>query len=975
MNSSNDLSDSADSKSGERSLSDVRPYSPISGPETVINPEGRPDSGHPAEPFAQVADPSAWNILFPSGMESDAEYKDPAGLRLAHFEIEHRIRAGGMGAVFLARDISLNRPVALKIMPPRQSLSGPAIKRFRNEAQSAALLDHENIARAYFVGEDKGLHFIAFEFVAGTNIAELIRQHGKLPIDDALNYTLQVASALLHISERGVVHRDIKPSNIIITPKGRAKLVDMGLARNENREGSADLTVAGTTLGTFDYISPEQAKDPRIVDVRSDIYSLGCTLYHMLTGEPPYPEGTMLQKLLDHQGKDAPNPADKNPKISDDLAAIVSKMMASDPQRRYQTAEELMRDLMLVAGTMGLRSLSPEGLVWLSSRPKSAPIWERHLPWMLTVASLVLLVFLASMFPDLHGNRSRNERTVSSSNDDNSTDGNPSIDETPNSENPTEKQTPPGEIAQSTRDDGQNPNGGPAANDPHISENSQSDKTETDGENRVSVPKETIRRGTEIGSLLPNDSAPGGLVPAPKSGITEPGLSPPRNLTTELDQVAIKGIGPSLLAPSSPGRSTDSREAPNKLKTTAESSVQEREEVFIVQGIDGASDQRYRSLEAACTDATDGSKILLRFSGVRVEDRPIRIQGKRITIRAAEGFQPTLKLSPDALPATGYRTRMISVTGGSLELANVNLVLDVNDQFQSETWTLFALDKPESIQLERVTITVLGPGRRRAASVFEVVAGSRTDFNSDMTNPNDGARRPLELKIVQSLVRGKCDLLSIRGPAAMRVSIDESLLALGPNGTVARIAGNMYEPEYGDLFELTLNHVTALVGDGVLRMESDTVPHRLIPVQVYANNNIISGSQESPLIAMSGKAAALDFRKILRWNGKYNYYDRIDELWTIDAPSTGDNPRTLRFADWQDNASIDEVDAHNEAIYWNRLWADLPTESLRPGDVALDPTAPENPAVKGTATGSDAGAKLLALPAPPNLRILGDAQE
>src|SRR5690606_6910543 len=156
-----------------------------------------------------------------------------------------------------------------------QSRDRAAVLRFQNEARAAARLDHENIARVFYIGEDRGLHFIAFEYVTGQNVRDAIIRAHRLRVADAVNYALQIASALRHTSAAGVVHRDIKPSNIIIAPNGRAKLVDLGLARKIASESMGDLTVAGTTLGTFDYISPEQAKDPRSVDVRSDIYSLG----------------------------------------------------------------------------------------------------------------------------------------------------------------------------------------------------------------------------------------------------------------------------------------------------------------------------------------------------------------------------------------------------------------------------------------------------------------------------------------------------------------------------------------------------------------------------------------------------------------------------------------------------------------------------------------------------------------------------
>src|SRR5205814_4157806 len=211
------------------------------------------------------------------------------------------IGIGGMAAVIHARDTQLDRIVALKILPPEMAADPEIIRRFHQEARAAAKLDHENIARVFFCGEDQGLHFIAFEYVEGENLRALLERRGRIPVPEAIPYMLQIATGLAHASQRGVVHRDIKPSNVIIAPNGRAKLVDMGLARSLSPHADDGLTQSGMTLGTFDYISPEQALEPREADVRSDIYSLGCTFYHVLTGQPPVPEGTAAKKLYHHQ--------------------------------------------------------------------------------------------------------------------------------------------------------------------------------------------------------------------------------------------------------------------------------------------------------------------------------------------------------------------------------------------------------------------------------------------------------------------------------------------------------------------------------------------------------------------------------------------------------------------------------------------------------------------------------------------------
>ncbi len=280
-----------------------------------------------------------------------------AGQTLGHYALTEFVGGGGMGAVFRAHDTMLNRTVAVKVLAPNQSRDEDTLRRFQNEAQSAARLDHEHIGRVHYVGEDRGWHYIVFEFIEGENLRDYVDQHGPLSLADTLKYLDQLGTALDHASGREVVHRDIKPSNVIITPEGRAKLVDMGLARLHQVEApQEDLTASGVTLGTFDYISPEQARDPRVADVRSDLYSLGCTLYYMLTGQPPFPTGTVLQKLLQHQADEPTDPRQVRDDLPAELIAILSKLMAKQPAQRYQTAHALVEDVHRLIQKLGLPS-------------------------------------------------------------------------------------------------------------------------------------------------------------------------------------------------------------------------------------------------------------------------------------------------------------------------------------------------------------------------------------------------------------------------------------------------------------------------------------------------------------------------------------------------------------------------------------------------------------------------------------------
>ena len=322
------------------------------------------------------------------------------GDRIGHFELVEYVGGGGMGRVYRAVNTRLARTVALKVLPPDQATDPDAMQRFQNEAQSAARLDHDNVARTYYVGEDRGLHYIVFEFIEGVNIRLLVERKGPLPVAEAISYTIQVAEALAHADARQVVHRDIKPSNVLITPEGRVKLIDMGLARLRQTDASgADLTASGVTLGTFDYISPEQARDPRVADVRSDIYSLGCTLFFMLAERPPFPEGTVLQKLLQHQGDQPPDIRQFRPDVPDELKRVLGKMMAKSPRHRYASAAELVADLVGLAEEIGLRPMIAASRIWLKPPDEpQASLFHRILPWTASAAALLLIVLLLHVF-------------------------------------------------------------------------------------------------------------------------------------------------------------------------------------------------------------------------------------------------------------------------------------------------------------------------------------------------------------------------------------------------------------------------------------------------------------------------------------------------------------------------------------------------------------------------------------------------
>ncbi len=257
-----------------------------------------------------------------------------------------QLGAGGMGAVYLARDRTLDRTVAVKVLPARSVSDSSAIQRFQREAKALAKLSHQNIVQAYDSGEDQGRHFLVMEHVEGTDLKRLLAAQPRIPPTVAADYIYQAALGLEHAHSRGLVHRDLKPSNLLLTPEGCVKILDLGLARFlQDQVGDATLTREGVGMGTPDYMAPEQFHDARNVDARSDIYSLGCTLYHLLTGGVPFPGSSLSDKFAAHESSQPTPVEDLCPGIPAGLAMVVTRMMAKRPADRFQTAREVAEAL------------------------------------------------------------------------------------------------------------------------------------------------------------------------------------------------------------------------------------------------------------------------------------------------------------------------------------------------------------------------------------------------------------------------------------------------------------------------------------------------------------------------------------------------------------------------------------------------------------------------------------------------------
>ncbi len=772
------------------------------------------------------------------------------GKQLDHFQVEQMVGGGGMGAVFRGRDLRLDRIVAIKVIPASKR-DAETLRRFRLEAQSAARLDHPNIARVYYVGEAEQWNYIVFEFIDGINIRDIVDMEGPLSVDDAVFYTRQVAEALEHAHERNVVHRDIKPSNVLVTPLGIAKVVDMGLARDTSLDKStADATASGVTLGTFDYISPEQARNPRDADVRSDLYSLGCTLFFMLTGNPPFPEGTALQKLLNHGSQPPPDPRAWREDVSDQLFQIIMKLMAKRPIDRYQRPLDLINDLLLLAEAEELTRSRTPGTVMLTPTIAQRSLLESNLPWMVALAFLLGSTLWLQSVQSISGSFSIPAATFKNSRplDRVTPTQDLPVGESSSSIPPTTSTASIAELA--ARESlavpvpVQTPNGSRQTSD-LATLTTPTEASITTGSQRSTEPNST---GKEVSSLLP------------KSDV--------RELADATGLVANAEAG---------------REKSTELMRTVTSLVVSEKPPAGIDREAWAS-----SLGGALRRAEIETDIrTIEISGRIVVDSPLRISRSDLLIRPAAlprqaASTATLEFASQLISRLQPGESLIEIGERTLQCLDVNFEWLSPPEAVGPEVSLFGLSGGGKLDLDGCRITAKGTARGINTYVVSVAESSKTGLSS----PTVGSRfsdkvqfvsvQPTAVSLKNCFVRG--DLSFLRVLASQRIELEMTNVLLGLTGYAIDLQSVSGVDRMPPVLRMYCHQSTFVTAEGFARFRyrDDSPPS--LAFNRSSQDCVYWSGRGKPHLSVVGIQRVEELDDLMHLQGEENAYDSQIEL-------------------------------------------------------------------------------------------------
>lgn len=757
------------------------------------------------------------------------------GESLDHYKLEKYVGGGGMGAVYRALDTRLGRLVAVKILSRDQSDS-ETVRRFRNEAQSTARLDHPNIARAYYIGEDKGWNFIVFEFIEGMNLREMVVERGPLPLNEALHFTLQVAQALDHASARDVVHRDIKPSNVLVARDGTLKLVDMGLARLHQVEASSDdLTQSGVTLGTFDYIPPEQARDPRNADVRSDIYSLGCTLYFMLVGRPPFPEGTAVQKLFHHVADEPPDVRLFRPDVPEEVVALLAKMLAKKPEQRFQTPQELIAGIGRISQRLQLDLVSSSSQISVNWPPQAPPAkawWSSLLPLAVALAIIAVLALLPENFGMVGAEKPKLESLVARPLPAIS----PVVDTKASATAPSTSNEKTARAIDLT------------------SVKPIAEKLPATPETKTPDDKSSAPKLTE-----PDDTASPPVVTPPADRSDKIAQDSPRVELPKPADSPMKEVAPKVVTPESPIKPVVKRRI-----IVSGTTQREGDQDTVVLS----------SLAEACSYASRHSEIETIELAVSKQflSSPLKIQSTRLTIKAASGFSPEIIFRPSA-DATRDDRHLIQLESAGASVAFQKLRFRIDMPGSREDWVVFQYAKDGAVELLECVTTVVNTleGIRNAQQValFEPAPLLTTTTVREAASDISSA----QVVIRKSILRGDATILRLPDDQPIRLQITDSFVDTRDH--LLNAAGALSRSVSAVRVSIERSTIAAMAGLVIHGTRSDA-PYRT-RIEIDASASVFVTDAASPLLELRGGEPG-DEARTMSYNGNDNYYPRTTKF-------------------------------------------------------------------------------------------------
>jgi eukaryotic-like serine/threonine-protein kinase len=708
----------------------------------------------------------------------------------------------------------------------------------------------------------------------------------------------------------------------------------MGLARlNLIAQASNDLTASGVTLGTFDYISPEQARDPRSADVRSDLYSLGCSFYYMLTGRPPFPEGTVLQKLLQHQADVPPDPRTVRPELPSQVTRILGGLLAKNPSERYQQPAELLEELSTLGHSLGLQ-LGEAQPTRIPPKPLVVPArWRAHVPWIVPLAALFLIVFAL----DLYWSGGTRATT--------------SLDPSLNSKRPateTRSLIPPKIDV-------------PPVTPPQIEPGEQSPATGVTPPSPTEISPELNPKDTAL------DAAPETMPPDnPESPAVKPtseGLGKLLNQIGGIDffeqwkrETELRAAKAKESSPMPPSDELDLSSDDTSPMPPMPAVAPVPSGTLLTVGDESAPDN-YTSLLAACSAAEDGDTIELRYNGRRTE-RPLTLSNVKLTIQAGTGYRPIVVFAPE--PDKPFLTKqMVSVSGGQLSARNVHWEFDLPAGVQDGR-ALFESQHCDLLDFQNCTFTVRGrPPYYAGVSFFDIraIPGSGTmgmgvgSMDAHIVN----------IHLSNCVARGEATLLHDADLQSVRLTWNDGLLATSERLIVTE--GNSVQPPREPRAEVVLRHVTVVTGNGlVLMTNSQEEPHQMV-VDLRCQDCILATTGSAAAVEQRGSAGIEEFSSRFVWSGDNDYFAGFSTFWQIMNSAGLTGSKQFSFQEWKDHWRFNSLEqfAGSEAVTWaTPPTSGRPYHTHLPSDYVLSASA----AIAGASDGSNAGAPLPYLPLP-----------